>query len=358
MKKNKIEKIVENSGLVKLALSNSDEGATRKAIDLLIRDIIMSDGIIVYSKELPEELQTQIDQVVKDLKAIPAITDQSAAEKANKVLATGKRLLNKIKETGVEMRRALNDAAKDIKSFEDTIVSDLSAIVESVNNKITEFQRAEEKKRLEEEARIKKEAEEKARIELERINSIFSKIGKVRENIASKLAEVTTVEGCEEAIKKLNSIKFDVGVYMEFLSNVEEVKTEYIAKFEEKKNKIQKALQNQIETGEDASKVIDSIKEEGSSELARVVYDNSKELEETKINALKNIQMEAELKTSTLKGAKSVQRPWVYKGIADISKVPDEFLTVDETKVKAAIKAGCYQIPGLIIEQEIRNVSR
>jgi hypothetical protein len=352
----KLEQIISNSDLAKVAAYST--GELNELVTDLVKEITKADGVIIYSKELPAELKTKLDDVTDRLKSVKAITDEATAESANKTLAEGKRLIKKIQDEALELRRPMNTAADDVILFEKKTIEDLQAIVKVVNDNIVTFKKLQDEIKKKADEELKRQAQEKAAKETERINRIFALIGKVRENIVNKLAEITTVEACDEAIKKLNGTNFDASKYEEFLPNVQKVKTEMLAKLEEKKTKLQEAIDNMEETGEVIDKVIEEVKQEGESLAARVDFDNNKELEETKLNALQNIQMETELKTSVLKGAKSASRPWIYQGIEDITKVPAEFFSVDEAKVKAAIKAGRYSIPGLIIEQDLRNISR
>jgi hypothetical protein len=63
--------------------------------------------------------------------------------------------------------------------------------------------------------------------------------------------------------------------------------------------------------------------------------------------------------TRTEDGASgSIRKEWKYKKVEDFSKVPDQYKMVNEKAVKAAIKAGVLEIPGLIIEEVPISVFR
>lgn len=354
----KIEKIIENSSLLKLALNNSDETTARGAMVALIGDIIKADGVIIYSKEIPKELETQLNEITEELNNLKAPTDDASAEVANKKLAVAKRLAEKLKAHGLDMRRPANEAADDIIKFERDTLSPITSAIKTVNDFVVSYKTQKLKEANDEAARIKKEAEDAAAAQKLRIEATFSKIGQVRVNMLKGITDASTVEDLEKAEEKINSIKFNPESYKEYLPNVEKVRTDMLELLKNKKEKLIEAQNNLEETGEDSTKAIEEAKEEGSAFLARANYDNSKELQDEKTAALQTIQMKSELRISSIQTPKSVSTPWVYKGVENISLVPAEFFSVDEAKVKAAIKAGRYTIPGLIITQDVRNISR
>jgi hypothetical protein len=47
----------------------------------------------------------------------------------------------------------------------------------------------------------------------------------------------------------------------------------------------------------------------------------------------------------------SITKVWSYE-LLDLNAVPREYLTIDDTKVKTAIKSGVREIPGILIYQK------
>ena len=56
-------------------------------------------------------------------------------------------------------------------------------------------------------------------------------------------------------------------------------------------------------------------------------------------------------------GSASLQTVWDWE-LDDFSKIPSHYLMVDDKKVKAAIKAGIREIPGIVIKEVPRTVLR
>ena len=50
-------------------------------------------------------------------------------------------------------------------------------------------------------------------------------------------------------------------------------------------------------------------------------------------------------------GAVTVKKVWTFQ-VDDQTKIPQEYLVVDEVKVRVAIRAGVRQIPGITVYQK------
>lgn len=68
-------------------------------------------------------------------------------------------------------------------------------------------------------------------------------------------------------------------------------------------------------------------------------------------------RIRAETKANEANRVSGVQRPWTFEVVAPTS-VPWEFCTVDEKKIRAAVKAGVREIPGVRIFQDMKIAIR
>lgn len=301
-------------------------------------------GVLFYSTELRPELIERIKSIEVKLLEVKAVTDQASADAANAVLKEAKGLVKTVEAEALDARRPFNEIAAQIKSAETKALSNISTMVSRWNSALTEFAKEQERKRLEREAQIRREAEEKAKAETDRVNSIISLKNKFYADAIRTINGIQTVEEAEQKKNNLVNLKFSESAYQEYLPQMEELRPELLERIEAKRL----SIVNQIEIDTKAQQ----------EELERIQAEGEAEKTHATMNVLANTEMEASLKTSLVEGAKSVQKRWKLKGVLDITKVPIEYLQVNEKAVSEAIKNGNYSIPGLIIEQEISNVSR
>ncbi len=300
-------------------------------------------------KQLKPELLKRITEVEDKLKALPPIKTQADADAANKVLKESKGLIKLISAERMEITRPINEVIDYIIGMEKSAVSTLAAMTDIKNKNLTDFAREQDRLAEQERERIKKEAADKAASEQARVSCIVELIGKFKKSAYKAISECT-LETIDAKIKGLSSLKFDPKIYQEFMDQIEALRPVLLEKLAEKRIDLQRMA--------DLAK-IDANKAAQEEIAAKQREKDALENAETaKMNVALNTQMEAELLESTVQGGKSVQRPWVFKGVLSLMDVPFEFLTVDEKKVKEAIKAGRHSIKGLEIIQDIRNVSK
>ncbi|WP_027390559.1 hypothetical protein [Chrysiogenes arsenatis] len=86
-------------------------------------------------------------------------------------------------------------------------------------------------------------------------------------------------------------------------------------------------------------------------ELQRKLDEEAKDAGVETVQLQTTIAPQAPTVTRTDSGSSHTQKVFRYKGVADLTQVPLEFLIVDEKKVNQAIRSGIRNIPGLTIEE-------
>jgi predicted phage tail protein len=133
--------------------------------------------------------------------------------------------------------------------------------------------------------------------------------------------------------KELDAIRKDIlKPAREFTAKVQSIFNPYIAKLEEIESFVKKKLDHYQATQERINKEEALRKQEA---LAIIGIENTPLLEK-------------EVKITDGSASMYTRTDWKYD-IMDHNEIPREFLTIDEKKVKASIKAGVRNIPGLKI---------
>jgi hypothetical protein len=322
-----------------------------------------SKGIII-NKELSQELQISVNEVITQMQSIPGITSQETATTANAILKRAKNLVKDIENERKKMDQLLNDEKADNKAIEASIVGQLAALVQVVNNNITRFQEAEEAKakaKALELQRIKDEEMAKAQQERDRVSKIKGLILKFESEVILH-AQNATIDTIDTLIAQLKGASLSAEVYQEFHNDALKMYQESMERMEARKvelvkyaelERTNKAQAEELKAQQEAKAKKDAEELAAKNEAIEVAK------QEQEMSDAANIQMEHELKTSMNTGAKGVQKRWTFdEESIDMSLLPDEFKTYDKEAITKAIASGRYQIDGVKIYQKIINTSR
>ena len=150
---------------------------------------------------------------------------------------------------------------------------------------------------------IKKQDEEK-----KRKDDILASIDKTKHWCKLRLEMVKDYADCDYCIVKLNELLDNSEFYKEFYPQVEEVVNNYVRLFR---------LQQQ--------------------ELAAVSPDELDAIKEVQEEIKQSIES-AVIEEAPIEVISKVRRPWMFR-VVDTSLIPREFLMIDESKIKAYVKA-------------------
>ncbi len=315
-------------------------------------------GLIVYTEFISEDLVKQVQEMVRQLQATPAITDQATAQNVNNVLGQAKRLITRVEDAALEMRRPLKAIGDQMRSNEKNVLASLGSLVEIVNKSITDFQIAEDRRQREEQERIRKQEAERLRLEQERIAAIKTLMQQVQTNVMTGLSSSEDIEDLKAKKEKLSKLTFNPEKYQEFMSEMEGRRATWLELFYEKITRLHEIKEELINDGVDEAAAIAKLKQNEALDISKQERELDKTFAESTNNAAANIQMTAELRTSVVAGAASVKRQMKYIGVINLDLVPRQYLMVNEAAIKAAIKGGVVEIPGVQIDEVISNVSR
>ncbi len=310
----------------------------------LKQQLKQTPGVLIYNTEIRPELVERINEAMDGLMKAKAITDQASADALNATLKKAKNVISAVKAEALEARRPFNEIAGQISSSEKQALSNLTTIAQKCDLMLTQFANEQERKKDAEAQRLREEAVKAAQAETDRKNRIISLKNKFHTDALRTINNIATAEEADAKTKSLGALKFDPAIYEEYTEQMEALRPDLLERIAGRK----RAITEKIEIDEKAQ----------AEELAQIDKKAQAEASEATMSVMANAEMGLNLQTSLLEGAKSVQKRWVYKGFTDLSKVPMQYLTVNEAAVKQAIKEGHYSIPGLTIEQEISNVSR
>lgn len=319
---------------------------------------------LIIRKEISPELKQNVDEVTNRLVNLQAIVSQETASAANVVLKAAKGLIKKLEDERKKMDELLNEEKDHNKSIEASIVGQLATLTTIVNKKITDFQVEEERKANERAKELQRQKDEEllaAQKERDRVTNIKNMILKFETSVVNA-ANGATLATIDTLISQLKNTNLKAETYQEFLSEAQTMYNNSVVKMENRKAELIKYAELEKQNKEQAALLKKQQEEKAEADRKALEEKQAAIVEETKdaeLNAVANVQMTHELKTSMNVGAKGVQKRWTFEEeTVDIKLLPEEFLTYDKEAIRKAIAAGRHEIPGVKIYQKTINVSR
>jgi hypothetical protein len=292
-----------------------------------------------------------------------------AAQEAEKLIETKR---EELKAPHLEAGRAIDNYAKELKlPLQAAISEGKQAILVFEQEK--ERQRLVELKKLEDERREKVEAERK---ETARLEALKNKLIQFENRSASAILGTKTIEELASVENSLRMYSVSENTFQEFSIEALEIKTKMLSKVDEHKLYLTEKIAQEKESSrlqgiakeqkelelkqkEEARKLQaekDGIEQE-KKELARQKAEEEAAFQR-KIQAEKE-ELERQEKERQLEAEKSknLRKDWDFE-IVNPTLVPREFLTVDETMIRNAVKKGIREISGVRIFQNEKVVLR
>jgi hypothetical protein len=318
---------------------------------------------IIFRKQFAPEIISQIETVKTELSTLPPVVDQLSMDNTNTVLKKAKKLITSVGTDRKQMTAILDQKKDEIMAVERQIIFDLETITKKINDQVTLFLVAEKKKEQEKEEAIRKqkakELEEQQK-EIDRVARIKNLILQFKGNVLNAIA-TSTFENIDQRIAQLDQVQLNEASYMEFLGEAQIMYEECKKLFQGKKidlMRIEEAGKKNADEAERLRKESEAktkLQEDKQKQEQFLVQNDKMEAE---MNANGQNQMETELHISINKGVKGGMGRWTFSEEIDMKLLPEEYKTFDADKIKAAVKAGERDIPGVKIFQKISNVSR
>lgn len=292
-----------------------------------------------------------------------------AAQEAEKLIEAKR---EELKAPHLEAGRVIDNYAKELKlPLQAAITEGKQAILIFEQEK--ERKRLAELKKLEDERREKQEAERK---EAARLESLKNKLVQFENRSASAINGTKTLEDLATVENSLKMFSVSESTFQEFSADAQEIKTKMISKVEEHRQ----YLTEKIAQEKEAARLNGIAKEQKELELkqkeeARKLQEEKENIEnekkqlaiqkadedaafQRKIQADReeNERKEKEKQLEEDK-SKNLRKDWDFE-IVNSALVPREFLTVDETMIRNAVKKGIREIAGVRIFQHEKVVLR
>jgi len=321
------------------------------------------------------EFADEVDDLLEECKVILTIPNDDTGKLAKDIGIKANKLIKKIE-------KHKNDANRPLKAREDAnrdyckkFVKPLGSEVDRIKNILTAFELQKERKRQADLKKIeeeKKEGEKKKEQQIERANTIKKQISTIRTISLDKLSKCTDKASLDELTTQLKGWKPKQTLFQEFLDDTKKMVKEVLKTIEEKyklldengklpteeksdqpqgfevEKETNPEMSEETETEEiqaqeklitllsklEIEKVIDVA--QGYVEVygtAVIAYENKDKI----INELSQSKVldekEEELASNSMKNMRTEHK----FEITDATKVPKEFLMVDEKKIKSAI---------------------
>jgi hypothetical protein len=319
-----------------------------------------------------DKAQAEVSKHVEACNQIVINSDES--------LQSARELLKKTVETKTyielkrqELGKPHLDAQREINDYAKSLVLPLDAAVANGKKKILEYEQEKERKRLEEKARleaIRKEKEAAERAERERVEFLKAKMRDFDDQAIRAMHKCQTVKDIEDYIKALNMYAVTEKQFQEFVNDAQELKKALIERAEMhrdflKKQELQKAEAERLqgiakEQAElkaaqelEAQKIREEIEAIEREKIRMEKEKANREASElAEIKRIKEAKADQDrIKELEAQKSKNIRKDWTFD-LINISQVPREYLTLDESKVKQAIRNGTKEIPGLKVYQK------
>lgn len=359
------------------------------------------------------EFDTKVSELINLSSAIVVIESDNENTNARDVAKNLSLLKKEIDKSRLELNRPLNDAIKSNNETAKLMTTPLDKEIERLKVFITSFETEKERLRqieLDKARKLEEEALKLEQAEAERVSRITNSIDKMKIDLAQKIESVRTSEELNDISVKLSTWTPKEEYYQEFMPKVMEVvehlkekinnRYDVISEFEnamqvgdtekaeeeikklseiseqEKVQNIEKESQTQTNDFQSRQKLIALFQSLGIEDVAKdverviEVY-GSAEIALTKKDEMiqaYTLQIQANEQQEQLEKEKMKnQRVDFIFDVIDKSKLPIEFLKVDEMAIKEAIRenrhillkdiAG-FKIDGLIIQKQLSTVLR
>lgn len=241
-------------------------------------------------------LKTETSNIIAEANAI-VVADDPSYEQATEFLARLKKHIKAIKDDKEDIYRPAKTVLDQITSRYKPILDDAAQAEKIVKDKALVF--VNEKERIERE-RIRKETAEREEAALNEAQAIIDEFGEHGEK---------AVQAAQDRAAQLRSEGKD-----ELALRFEQIATEQLAKL----------------NAEAAKKAEEIINKEAAAKAEKV-----------------------NLRAKAASGSSVISKVWDFE-LEDLSKVPQEFLVLDQVKVRAAIRDGRREISGIKVFQKSR----
>ena len=239
-------------------------------------------------------LKTQTSTIVAEANAI-IVADDESYEKATEFLARLKKHIKAVKADKETIWRPAKTVVDQITSRFKDLIDDAEEAEKIVKKNALKY--VDEKERIEQ-ARIRKETAEREEDALKEAQSIIDEFGEHGEK---------AVQAAQDRAAQLRSEGKDA-----LAERFEQIALEQLAKL----------------NSEASKKAEEILAEEASKKVEKV-----------------------DLRSRSASGSTVISKVWKFE-LEDLSKVPSEFLVLDEVKVRAAIRDGRHKISGINIFQK------
>lgn len=325
-----------------------------------------------------DKAKAEVSLCVEKIKQIKVDSDTSLGE-AKLTVKAAQEIEKLIENKREELKAPHLEAGRQIDNYAKELKLPLQAAISEGKRAILVFEQEKERLRLVELKRLedeRKQQEEADRKERARVDNLKNKISQFENRSLSAINNTKTLEELSQVENLLKIFSVSEKTFEEFHSEASEIKSRMILKVEEHRLYLTEKIATEKEAArldgiaKDQAKLALKQKEEAKKlqdekdkiENDKREFQRKKDQEENdikrQVQADKD-ELERKEKQKQLESDKSknLRKDWDFE-VVNSGLVPREFLIVDETMIRNAIKKGIREIAGVKIFQNEKVVLR
>lgn len=322
------------------------------------------------SLDIINALKTQVDAEGTKLLQVK-VMDESTLAVCQQNLSKVNGVVKTIEEKRVELKAPYLTAGKQIDELCKSITDTATKSIAHAKSEIAAWEKA----RIEAAAKIQAEIDAKAKAEADKVAAEETRKKAITDFISLELTPylqnsynaLKTVADCDKFLNYINTKFPGIEKFQEFLEDANQIKNNFIGLIEAKKAQLSAAdniSESELEILKEKERIAVMKQELAARELEIKQKEEQARVDKERKEAEEKAEQErAEAQAiADMESTRNIRKLWKFE-VADKSKIPADWLILDESKVKEYIKANKdtliegQVVNGIVFKKEISVVA-
>lgn len=301
-----------------------------------------------------DDVKGQVLTITEQLNTLPIIKDVETCNQADIILKTATKMVKDISTIRLTITKPLDDRKSEIMDAEKMMVNPLKNAIEKISSNVLLF-----KKEMERQAEAKRKELERQAEERQKLIDEQLKKKEDQRNLVLQFKEKGIIAINNSTLANIDGINITLSSYQitpelfgESVPDAMNVKLELHGLIEKRKQLLIEAENNneaKLKLETEAAAAQENLNKEKETAAIQTTTDQ--------MNASFDNELNKGAAMAGIQTASGVKKVWVVE-VINAAAIPKDYLCIDEAKIKAAIRDGEREIPGLRIYQDIQRTGR